>query len=82
MSSNRKAFVTMAFKRLDRNFEGSIKLDDIKGNFNAAQHPDVKMGKKTQDEVLYEFLETFEQHYALAVFFLLIFRIPIPETNS
>ena len=26
-------------------------------------HPDVKSGKRTEDEVLTEFLETFEQHY-------------------
>lgn len=58
--------MTVAFKRLDRNGNGDIELDDIKGSYNASQHPDVKMGKKTQDEVLYDFLDTFEQHYALA----------------
>lgn len=26
-------------------------------------HPDVKSGKKTEDEILYEFLDTFEQHH-------------------
>lgn len=26
-------------------------------------HPDVKSGKRTEDEVLKEFLETFESHY-------------------
>lgn len=26
-------------------------------------HPDVKSGKRTENEVLTEFLETFEQHY-------------------
>ena len=26
-------------------------------------HPDVKSGKRTEDEILTEFLETFEQHY-------------------
>jgi hypothetical protein len=72
----------MAFKRLDKNSNGNIELDDIKGSFNAAQHPDVKMGKKTQDEVLYEFLDTFEQHYALAVNSSSLFRTPTPETKS
>jgi Ca2+-binding EF-hand superfamily protein len=29
----------------------------------AKQHPDVKAGKKTEDEVLGEFLDTFEDHF-------------------
>ena len=28
-------------------------------------HPDVKLGKKTEEEVLIEFLDTFEMHYSL-----------------
>ena len=28
-------------------------------------HPDVKKGKKTEDDVLCEFLDTFEMHYSL-----------------
>ena len=67
MNTRRKAIVTIAFRRLDKNGNGNIEIDDIKGTFNSANHPDVKMGKKTQDEVLYEFLDTFEQHAALAV---------------
>lgn len=35
--------------------------------YNAKQHPDVKTGKKTEDDVLMEFLETFEQHHSLMV---------------
>ena len=41
-----------------------MELDDIKGVYNAKNHPDVKAGKKTEDEVLYEFLDTFESHHA------------------
>jgi hypothetical protein len=28
-------------------------------------HPDVKAGKKTEDEVLTEWLSTFEDHYSM-----------------
>lgn len=35
--------------------------------YNAKQHPDVKTGKKSEDDVLMEFLETFEQHHAIMV---------------
>jgi hypothetical protein len=42
-----------------------IDINDIKGVYNASRHPDVKSGKKTEDEVLGEFIETFEQHHSL-----------------
>jgi len=35
------------------------------GRYNPKNHPDVKSGKKTEDEVLAEFLDTFEQHHAV-----------------
>jgi hypothetical protein len=83
MNMRRKNIVTLAFKRLDKNGNNSIELEDIKGTYNAANHPDVKMGKKTQDEVLYDFLDTFEQHYALAVslLFVYVFRTLLLVTS-
>jgi len=38
----------------------------LKGVYNAKNHPDVKLGKKTEEEVLSEFLDTFELHYSLS----------------
>jgi hypothetical protein len=35
----------------------------IESKFMAAQHPDVKSGKRTEKEVKQEFVETFEQHH-------------------
>ena len=49
-----------AFKQLDYNGDGVLTLEDIKRSYNARMHPEVKSGKKTEDEVLLEFLETFE----------------------
>lgn len=40
-------------------------LEEIKNIYNAKQHPDVKLGKKTEEEVLIEWLDTFEMHYSL-----------------
>ena len=37
----------------------------MKNIYNAKHHPDVKLGKKTEEEVLIEFLDTFEMHYSL-----------------
>ena len=42
-----------------------LEVDDIKGTYNASRHPDVQSGKKTEDEVLAEFLDTFEYHFSL-----------------
>ena len=65
MNQNRKNLVQKAFTKLDKNKNGIIELDDIIGVYNAKHHPDVKMGKKTEEEVLADFLDTFELHYSL-----------------
>lgn len=61
----RKEFVTRAFKKADKDNSGILDIADIRGTYNAKMHPDVKSGKKTEDEVLSEFLDTFEAHHAL-----------------
>jgi Ca2+-binding EF-hand superfamily protein len=60
----RKKFVQLAFKRLDKNGDGEIHMDEIKGVYNAKMHPDVRSGKRSEDEILAEFLETFDIHHA------------------
>ena len=54
---------------MDKNGNGNIEVDDLKGVYNATKHPDVKSGKKTEDEVLGEFLDTFEYHFSITVSF-------------
>lgn len=63
LSKFRSAIVIKAFKAIDRSGDGVLDLDDIKQSYNAKFHPDVKAGKRNEDEVLREFLETFEQHH-------------------
>lgn len=60
MNANRKKIVALAFKKLDKDGNGWIDISDIKGVYNALRHPDVLSGKKTEDQVLQEFIETFE----------------------
>jgi hypothetical protein len=50
---------------VDKNGNGIIEVDDIKATYSAKQHPDVKSGKKTEEEVLSEFLDTFELHHSI-----------------
>lgn len=54
-----------AFKKIDKDGSGIIDINDIKGVYNASRHPEVKSGKKTEDEILGEFIETFEQHHSM-----------------
>ena len=67
MNDFRKSFVKRAFMKLDKNGNGQVETDDLRGTFNAKNHPDVRQGKKTEDEVLAEFLDNFEYHFSLLV---------------
>lgn len=55
-----------AFAIMDKDKSGILDLDDIKQAYNAKMHPDVKAGKKTEDDILLEFLDTFEAHYSFS----------------
>jgi len=65
MNEFRASLAKKAFKLMDSNGSGEIDLIDIRSTYNAKFHPDVKSGKKTEDEVLAEFLDTFEYHFNL-----------------
>lgn len=65
MNQFRKSLVKRAFNKIDKNGNGILEIDDIKGTYNAKLHPDVKSGKKTEDEILSEFLDTFELHHSI-----------------
>ena len=60
MNQNRKRIVAKAFAVLDKDGGGFIDIDDIRGVYTADKHPDVIAGKKTEQQILQEFLETFE----------------------
>jgi len=63
MNAFRLAIVAKAFKIMDKDGNGYLDYNDIKDVYNAKFHPDVKSGKKTEQQVLQEFLETFEAHH-------------------
>jgi Ca2+-binding EF-hand superfamily protein len=70
MNNFRRSLCEKAFKIMDKDRSGYLNIDDIKGVYNAKLHPDVKSGKKTEDDILGEFLDTFEMHYSLNVILL------------
>ena len=63
MNQFRTQLCLKAFDKIDMSGDGVLDINDIKGRYDASKHPDVKSGKKTHDEVLKEFLETFETHH-------------------
>ena len=76
MNEYRKKIVIQAFNKLDRDqdeiisvflpcyfiyiYNTIIKIMDIKNVYNAKNHPDLRKGLRSEDEILAEFLETFE----------------------
>jgi len=59
----RRQMVDKAFHKIDKDGSGILDITDIKDTYNALKHPDVINGKKTEAQVLMEFLETFETHH-------------------
>jgi hypothetical protein len=52
--------VHLAFDILDKDGSGAIDPDDVISVYNASKHPDVVAGRKTEEDVLQEFLHTFD----------------------
>ena len=65
MGAARKAIVMRAFNKMDSDGSGMIDINDIRGVYTADKHPDVLAGKKTEQQILSEFLETFETAHSM-----------------
>ena len=63
MNQTREALCRKAYTIMDSDKSGTLDINDIRQTYNAKQHPDVKSGKKTEDDILMEFLDTFEDHF-------------------
>lgn len=65
MNDFRRNIVWQAFRKLDKDGSGEIEKNDITGVYDASHHPEVREGKKTEEDVLTDFLDTFEIHSSL-----------------
>jgi Ca2+-binding EF-hand superfamily protein len=63
MNEFRQNLVKQAFDILDVNKNGEISFEEIKNKYNPSGHPDVLSGKRTEEEVLKEFMNTFQETY-------------------
>ena len=60
LTQRKQAIVDRAFATLDKKGSGSISASDIAGIFDCTRNPDVVEGKKTADQVLTDFLNSFD----------------------
>ena len=51
--------IDKAFLKFDHDGSGAINAQDLRGVYNAKQHPQVQAGKMTEDQVFMEFLQHF-----------------------
>jgi len=63
MNARREKMVDLAFAKLDKDGNGYVDINDLTGVYNGKFHPDVIAGKKTERQVLSEWLSTFDQHH-------------------
>jgi len=64
MNDFRKTLAMKAFSIMDIDKSGILDINDIRQKYNAKMHPDVIAKKRTEDEILYDFLDTFEAHHS------------------
>ena len=65
LPESRRNIVNKAFNKLDIENKGILNMNIIKERFNPKGHPDFINGKKTQQEILAEFLDNFDYHFNL-----------------
>jgi Ca2+-binding EF-hand superfamily protein len=60
LNERRKDLIRQAFKQIDKDGSGVIEAHEVAGAYDASKHPEVMSGRKTEKQVLEEFLSTFD----------------------
>jgi Ca2+-binding EF-hand superfamily protein len=60
MSKHRIDLIIQAYNKLDKNKDGTISVEDLKGVYNVSKHPKFLNGEWTEDQILRKFLDTFD----------------------
>ena len=61
MSAARLSVIEKAFNKLDKTGDGVVTIDDLKLLYNVDHHPKYRNGQMTRDQILKEFMDTFQQ---------------------
>lgn len=67
MTPRRAAVVEKAYHKIDKNGDGVIDMNDLVGTYDASKHPDVIAKKKTEKQILAQFLDMLEMHFSIIV---------------
>lgn len=58
-NSRRQALIDKAFLKFDRDGNGYVDANDLRGVYNCSHHPKVQRGEMTEDQAFREFLQSF-----------------------
>jgi Ca2+-binding EF-hand superfamily protein len=61
MSKARLNVINQAFDKLDKTKDGVVTVEDLRLLYNVEHHPKYKSGQMTRDQILKQFMDTFQQ---------------------
>ena len=61
----RKGILKQVFEKLDKNETGFITVGQLRETYNPKEHPLVRQGKRSEDEILGDFIDILEYHFSL-----------------
>ena len=65
LSKFRKDILKQVFDKIDKNETGTITVDQLREAYNPKEHPLVRQGKRSEDEILGDFIDSLEYHFSL-----------------
>ena len=65
LSKFRKDILKQVFDKLDKNETGTITVGQLREAYNPKEHPLVRQGKRSEDEILGDFIDSLEYHFSL-----------------
>ena len=65
LSEFRKDILKLVFEKLDKEETGFITVGQLRECYNPREHPLVRQGKRTEDEILGDFIDILEYHFTL-----------------
>ena len=65
LSKFRKDILRQVFDKLDKDETGFITVGQLRESYNPKEHPLVRQGKRSEDEILGDFIDVLEYHFNL-----------------
>ena len=65
LSQFRKDVLKQVFEKLDKEETGFITVGLLRNTYNPKEHPLVRRGKRSEDEILGDFIDVLEYHFSL-----------------